>query len=301
VQLELAQLLVRAGNAPEAGWLLEDAARRHPDRAALAGDDEKTLAPCRRLDLTPAPLQGERGRPSPRRGRPRHRRATGRGLPLRKPKALPVREPRDSRRREDVVGRTQARHADRTGPRARCPDPAAPTRAMPSERTAEGPTPIVRSSGKRQTATRRDLPSRRSCIGSSASSSRPSWLRRDRETSQPPASSSRSFGRISAVACWRTASCACTATLAGSTAWFRSRASDAASARPAVGGAWPTRRRTSWTASSPRCRFAVAVGTALRPSSEARAAPRTEPGVRNYRTGLPPRVMASNRSVGQGC
>jgi tetratricopeptide (TPR) repeat protein len=35
-QLELAQLLVRAGNAPEAGWLLEDAARRHPDRADLA-------------------------------------------------------------------------------------------------------------------------------------------------------------------------------------------------------------------------------------------------------------------------
>ncbi len=35
-QLELAQLLVRAGNAPEAGWLLEDAARRHPDRADVA-------------------------------------------------------------------------------------------------------------------------------------------------------------------------------------------------------------------------------------------------------------------------
>jgi tetratricopeptide (TPR) repeat protein len=35
-QLELAQLLVRAGNAPEAGWLLEDATRRHPDRADLA-------------------------------------------------------------------------------------------------------------------------------------------------------------------------------------------------------------------------------------------------------------------------
>jgi predicted Zn-dependent protease len=35
-QLELAQLLVRAGNAPEAGWLLEDAVRRHPDRADLA-------------------------------------------------------------------------------------------------------------------------------------------------------------------------------------------------------------------------------------------------------------------------
>jgi tetratricopeptide (TPR) repeat protein len=35
-QLELAQLLVRAGNAPEAGWLLEDVARRHPDRADVA-------------------------------------------------------------------------------------------------------------------------------------------------------------------------------------------------------------------------------------------------------------------------
>jgi predicted Zn-dependent protease len=32
-QLELAQLLVRAGNAPEAGWLLEDLVRRHPGRA----------------------------------------------------------------------------------------------------------------------------------------------------------------------------------------------------------------------------------------------------------------------------
>lgn len=35
-QLEMAQLLVQAGNAPEAGWLLEDAARRHPGRANLA-------------------------------------------------------------------------------------------------------------------------------------------------------------------------------------------------------------------------------------------------------------------------
>jgi tetratricopeptide (TPR) repeat protein len=33
--LEVAQLLVRAGNAPEAGWLLEDAVRRHPARADL--------------------------------------------------------------------------------------------------------------------------------------------------------------------------------------------------------------------------------------------------------------------------
>jgi tetratricopeptide (TPR) repeat protein len=35
-QLELAQLLVQAGNAPEAGWLLEDAVRQHGDRADLA-------------------------------------------------------------------------------------------------------------------------------------------------------------------------------------------------------------------------------------------------------------------------
>jgi hypothetical protein len=84
------------------------------------------------------------------------------------------------------VGRAQAWHADRTGPRAGCPDPAAPTRTTPSDRLAEGPTPIPRSSGKRQTATRRDLRSRRSCTGSSASSSRPSWPTRDRETSQPP-------------------------------------------------------------------------------------------------------------------
>jgi len=35
-QLELAQLLVRAGNAPEAGWLLEEAVRRHPERADVA-------------------------------------------------------------------------------------------------------------------------------------------------------------------------------------------------------------------------------------------------------------------------
>jgi len=35
-QLELAQLLIRAGNAPEAGWLLEAAVRRHPERADLA-------------------------------------------------------------------------------------------------------------------------------------------------------------------------------------------------------------------------------------------------------------------------
>jgi hypothetical protein len=31
------------------------------------------------------------------------------------------------------------------------------------------------------------------------------------------------------------------------------------------------------------------------------AAPRTDPGERNYRTGLPPRVMTSNRQSGQGC
>ncbi|MBW2244422.1 MAG: tetratricopeptide repeat protein [Deltaproteobacteria bacterium] len=35
-QLEMARLLVQAGNAPEAGWLLDDAARRHPDRADVA-------------------------------------------------------------------------------------------------------------------------------------------------------------------------------------------------------------------------------------------------------------------------
>jgi predicted Zn-dependent protease len=35
-QFELAQLLVWAGSAPEASWLLEDAARRCPDRADLA-------------------------------------------------------------------------------------------------------------------------------------------------------------------------------------------------------------------------------------------------------------------------
>ena len=35
-QLERARLLVRAGNAPESGWLLEDAARQHPDRVDLA-------------------------------------------------------------------------------------------------------------------------------------------------------------------------------------------------------------------------------------------------------------------------
>ena len=39
----------------------------------------------------------------------------------------------------------------------------------------------------------------------------------------------------------------------------------------------------------------VAVGTAI-----ARR-PRTDPGERNYRTGLPPRVMTSNRQSGQGC
>ncbi len=192
----------------------------------------------------------------------------------RESKVLPVRETRDSRRREDVVGRARARHADHIGPRARCPGPAAPTRATPRElRSAEGPTPIPRSSGKRQTATRRDLPSRRSCTGSSASSSKPSWLTRDRETSQPPASSSRSFGPTFAVACWRTASCACTATIAGSTASFRSRASDAASARPVAGGAWPTPRRTSWTASSPRCRSAS--GSSRCPTRFATAAPTT--------------------------
>jgi tetratricopeptide (TPR) repeat protein len=35
-QLRLAQLLVRAGNAPEAGWLLEDVFRRHPDHAEVS-------------------------------------------------------------------------------------------------------------------------------------------------------------------------------------------------------------------------------------------------------------------------
>ncbi len=40
-----------------------------------------------------------------------------------------------------------------------------------------------------------------------------------------------------------------------------------------------------------------AVGTAL----FYRAAPRTDPSVRDYRTGLLPRVLASKRSKGQGC
>jgi tetratricopeptide (TPR) repeat protein len=35
-QLELALLLIRAGNAPEAGWLLENTARRHPSRNDVA-------------------------------------------------------------------------------------------------------------------------------------------------------------------------------------------------------------------------------------------------------------------------
>jgi predicted Zn-dependent protease len=34
-QLELSQLLVRAGNAPEAGWLLEEGVQRFPDRDDL--------------------------------------------------------------------------------------------------------------------------------------------------------------------------------------------------------------------------------------------------------------------------
>ena len=52
-QLELARLLVQAGNAPEAGWLLEEATRRHPERAdltlALAGC--KTVAEVGRESL----------------------------------------------------------------------------------------------------------------------------------------------------------------------------------------------------------------------------------------------------------
>ncbi len=43
----------------------------------------------------------------------------------------------------------------------------------------------------------------------------------------------------------------------------------------------------------------VAVGTALHPGG--RAAPRSDPSVRNYRTGLLPRVLTRKRSVGQGC
>ena len=39
----------------------------------------------------------------------------------------------------------------------------------------------------------------------------------------------------------------------------------------------------------------VAVGTALR------TAPRADPSERNYRTGLLPRVRASNRTLGHGC
>ncbi|MCY0994165.1 hypothetical protein OV203_43955 [Nannocystis sp. ILAH1] len=42
----------------------------------------------------------------------------------------------------------------------------------------------------------------------------------------------------------------------------------------------------------------IAVGTALRPS--ARAAPRTDPSERNYRTRLLPRVRSSKRSQGYG-
>ena len=34
--LEHAGLLVRAGNAPEASWVLEESARQHPDRADIA-------------------------------------------------------------------------------------------------------------------------------------------------------------------------------------------------------------------------------------------------------------------------
>jgi len=37
------------------------------------------------------------------------------------------------------------------------------------------------------------------------------------------------------------------------------------------------------------------------PRLSARATPRTEPSVQRYRTRLPPRVLASKRSVGQGC
>lgn len=59
----------------------------------------------------------------------------------------------------------------------------------------------------------------------------------DGETGQPRVSSRRSFEPTFAVASWRTPSCACTAPSAGSTDWFRSHASAAASARPAAGGA----------------------------------------------------------------
>jgi hypothetical protein len=50
----------------------------------------------------------------------------------------------------------------------------------------------------------------------------------------------------------------------------------------------------------------VAVGTALRSgrddlSTPPRAAPRADPSVRDYRTGLLPWVMAANRCSGQGC
>lgn len=44
---------------------------------------------------------------------------------------------------------------------------------------------------------------------------------------------------------------------------------------------------------------AVAVGTSL--SSRVRLAPRTDPSVRNYRTGLLPWVLARNRSSGKSC
>jgi len=82
---------------------------------------------------------------------------------------------------------------------------------------------------RRSRRTRATAPRRASSTASSGGSSRPSWRRLGGGTSPSPASSSRSSGTTSAVVCWRRASCACTATTAGSIASFRSRANDAAS------------------------------------------------------------------------
>jgi hypothetical protein len=93
------------------------------------------------------------------------------------------------------------------------------------------------------------------------------------------ASSSASFAPISIVAPWRAASCVSTAMPAAATASSPSRAR-AASAPPALDGAWPILPRISSTASSPRspcasgcsvCRLPSATAWRTTPVSRARS------------------------------
>jgi hypothetical protein len=117
------------------------------------------------------------------------------------------------------------------------------------------PLPPIRSTETtvaEEANTPADGRSRACSTASSRRSSRPSWLGPRPASARCRASSSASSGVSCAAGSSPTASCACTVTSADSTASSPSRARAAASALHVAAGAWPTRPRTWWTASSPR-------------------------------------------------